>query len=470
MSLRAPVLVFAPSSGSPAPLGATVRLRGQLAPADEADLAALLFTHVDAEVLSPPDVWWRGAERVRSSLRTSVAHRPADQRALVPALVDGDDAGLPPALEADFKATGLTHLLAVSGTNLTLLVGFVLALARWCRVRGRWLAIVGAAGIIGFVLLARTEPSVLRAAVMGTVALLGLGHDGRQRGLRALGVAVLVLVLVDPRLAVTRRVRPVRARDRGDPRARAGNARRPGPVAATLVGRGDRRPPRGAAGVHAGGRGHLRAGEPGGGRDQRARGPSSGTGHGPRPRRGLLGLVCDPVGRLAGTLASWCVAWIIVVAERGAALPVAAIEWGTGAVSLAVLTVLVAALALAAPPLLRRPATGVACCLVLVVAVLVRPADLGWPPDGWVLVACDVGQGDALVLNAGPGAAVVVDAGPDPVAVDQCLDRLDVHQVPLLVLTHFHADHVGGVAGVAPRPRRRGGVGHPGARPAAGRG
>ena len=43
---------------------------------------------------------------------------------------------------------------------------------------------------------------------------------------------------------------------------------------------------------------------------------------------------------------------------------------------------------------------------------------------------------------------MVVDAGPDPVAVDQCLDRLDVDQVPLLVLTHFHADHVGGVAGV----------------------
>lgn len=446
--LRAPVLVFAPEPGSAVPLGATVRLRGRLASADDAELAALLFARGDVEVLDPPGIWWRGAERVRSSLRTSVAHRPADQRALVPALVDGDDAGLPPTLEADFKATGLTHLLAVSGTNLTLLVGFVLALARWCRVRGRWLAVVGAAGIVGFVLLARTEPSVLRAAVMGTVALLGLGHDGLQRGLRALGVAVLVLVLVDPRLAVTAGfVLSVLAtagilvlapgmRDgltRWLPRWLAEAIAVPlaaqlacTPVVAAISGQ---------VSLVAVGTNVLAA---------PAVGPATVLGL----AGGLLGVVWEPLGRLAGTLASWCVAWIIVVAEHGAALPVAAVEWGTGAASLAVLTVLVVVLSLAAPRLLRRPATGLACCLVLVVAIAVRPADLGWPPDGWVLLACDVGQGDALVVNAGPGLAVVVDAGPDPVAVDQCLDRLDVRQVPLLVLTHFHADHVGGLDGV----------------------
>ena len=60
----------------------------------------------------------------------------------------------------------------------------------------------------------------------------------------------------------------------------------------------------------------------------------------------------------------------------------------------------------------------------------------------------DLTQGDALVLNAGPGSAVVVDAGPDPVLIDACLDRLGVDRVPLLVLSHFHADHVDGLAGV----------------------
>lgn len=106
-------------------------------------------------------------------------------------------------------------------------------------------------------------------------------------------------------------------------------------------------------------------------------------------------------------------------------------------------------LALLLPRLLRRPVGGICCCLLVVATVLVRPPTPGWPPRGWVMVACDVGQGDALVLRAGPGSGVVVDAGPDPGLVDRCLDRLDVVRVPLLVLTHPHADHVDGRAGVA---------------------
>ncbi len=65
------------------------------------------------------------------------------------------------------------------------------------------------------------------------------------------------------------------------------------------------------------------------------------------------------------------------------------------------------------------------------------------------MVACDVGQGDATVLNVGDGTAIVVDAGPEPMAVDRCLDRLDIHRVRLMVFTHGHADHVDGWSGVA---------------------
>ena len=163
---------------------------------------------------------------------------------------------------------------------------------------------------------------------------------------------------------------------------------------------------------------------------------------------GLLGLLWAPLGHLAGTPAAWCVAWIVVVARRGAALPSAAVGWGTGAVPLVLLTLGCVALALVTPHVLRRRGTGLACCGVLVLAVLVRPPTPGWPPKGWLLVACDVGQGDALVLNAGPHTGVVVDAGPEPTAVDACLRRLDVTSVPLVVLTHFHADHVDGLPGV----------------------
>lgn len=64
------------------------------------------------------------------------------------------------------------------------------------------------------------------------------------------------------------------------------------------------------------------------------------------------------------------------------------------------------------------------------------------------MVMCDIGQGDGMVLNAGHGVAVVVDAGPDPRPMDSCLDRLQVSRVALVVLTHFHSDHVDGLPGV----------------------
>jgi competence protein ComEC len=68
-------------------------------------------------------------------------------------------------------------------------------------------------------------------------------------------------------------------------------------------------------------------------------------------------------------------------------------------------------------------------------------------PADWQVVACDVGQGDSLVIRSGPASAVVVDTGPDG-AAGRCLDTLGVTRVDLLVLSHFHADHVGGLPGV----------------------
>jgi competence protein ComEC len=446
--LSTPVLVLADQGWSGLRLGERVGATARLEPARGDDLAAVLHPSGMPEELAPPGAWWRGADAVRRSLRASVAHRPSAQRALVPALVDGDDAGVDEDLAADFRTTGLTHLLAVSGTNLTLVVGFLLVLARWAGVRGRWHYLVGTIGIAGFVLLARTEPSVLRAAVMGAVALFAMGTNGRQRGSRALGVAVVALLLVQPALATSAGFAlSVLAtagilllapgwRDalgRWLPRWLAEAIAVPAaaqlactPLVAAISGQVS------LVAVLA----NLLVAP--------AVGPATVLGL----AGGLLGLAWPASGSVLGTLAAWCVAWIVLVARRGAALPAAALDWGTGALPLALLTALTVAAALLGPRLLRRRWTGLACCTLLVAGVLVRPPTPGWPPRGWVLVACDVGQGDALVLHAGAGTGVVVDAGPDPVVVDHCLRRLGVHDVPLLVLTHFHADHVDGIAGV----------------------
>ena len=446
-TMDAPVVLMAGEGWPRLALGTSFETSARLLPAD-GDVAAMVRPVGDPRVVAEPDAWWDAAAAVRRSVRAAVAGRDADARELVPALVVGDDGGLDPALADDFRTTGLTHLLAVSGTNLTLVVGFVIVLGRWLGVRGRWLHALAAAGIVGFVMTARAEPSVVRAAAMGAVALVGMGRNGRSRGTRGLGVAVLALLLVWPRLAVTAGfalsalatagillLAPVwrEALMRWCPRWVAEAVSVPlaaqvacTPVVAALSGQVS------LVAVAA----NLLAAP--------AVAPATVLGL----TGGLLGLVWAPLGVAVAAPAAWSAGWIISVARWGADVPTAAVDWGTGPVALAVLTLGCLAAVPLAPRLLRRPGSALACTGLLVVVMLVRPPVPGWPPDGWVLVACDVGQGDGLVLRAGPHAAVVVDAGPDPAAMDACLDRLQVTSVPLLVLTHFHADHVGGIDGV----------------------
>ncbi len=101
---------------------------------------------------------------------------------------------------------------------------------------------------------------------------------------------------------------------------------------------------------------------------------------------------------------------------------------------------------------LRRRTARVIALVSLIAAVAgavpVRLAVPGWPPQHAMLVVCDVGQGDGMVLPIGDGAGIVVDTGPEPTAIDGCLRRLDIDRVPVMFLTHFHEDHVGGVTGV----------------------
>lgn len=162
--------------------------------------------------------------------------------------------------------------------------------------------------------------------------------------------------------------------------------------------------------------------------------------------------VAMPVAKVLAWCAGWPAGWIAGIARTGAGLPGAGVDWPgswAGALLLAGITVAVVPLG---RRLLRHPwwcgALG-----VLLVLLVVRPEPLtrvvtGWPPPGWRLAMCDVGQGDATVLAAGAGTGVVVDAGPDPKLVDHCLRELGITRVPLVVLTHFHADHVAGLPGV----------------------
>lgn len=446
--VHTPVLLIADESWREVQLGSRFHVRARLAPAEGHDVAAVLTPFGPPPRARPPSVWWRGSAAVRSGIRAATEHRPLPERALVPALVDGDDQALPERVQEEFRTSGLTHLLAVSGTNLTLVVGFLLIVGRWCGVRGRWQYLLGALGIVGFILLARTEPSVVRAAAMGSVALIGMGANGRDRGVRALGVAVIGLLLWDPWLATTVGFALSALATAGillwAPGWSAALARwlplwaaqaLAVPTAAQLACTPVVCAISGQVSLVAIAANMVVA---------PLVGPATVLGL----LGGLLGMLWLPLGQLLGTIAVWCAWAIIEVAHRSAGTALPAIDWGTGWPSLLLLTVICVLLAVTLGPLFSRRFTGATCCLLLLAVVLVPMPSPGWPPAGWVMAACDVGQGDALVLNAGQGNGVVVDAGPDPAAVDRCLDGLDITRVPVLVITHFHADHVDGIAGV----------------------
>lgn len=445
---RVPVLLIADRAWAEVELGSVVRVRARTAPAEGADLAAVLSTSRPPEVVSEAGEVLDAAAAVRRGIRQAVAGAGPAERTLVPALVVGDDRGMPGDLVESFQASGLTHLLAVSGTNLTLVVGFVLVLARGAGVRARGLVVVGLLGVVGFVLLARTEPSVVRAAAMGSVALIGMGSNGRERGVRALGVAVLALLLVDPGMALSLGFAlsalatagilflapPWRdALARWVPRWLAEAVAVPlaaqlacTPVVAAISGQ---------VSLVAVAANMLVA---------PAVGPATVLGL----AGGLVHLLVEPLGRLLGRAAGWCAWWITEVADRSAAMPSAAVDWPASWWSVGLLSVLCLVVAGVMPRVLGHRLASVAAAALMLLSVVLPMPTPGWPPAGWVMVACDVGQGDGIVLRAGPGRAVVVDVGPDPVPIDRCLDRLGVAEVDTVVLTHFHEDHVGGLAGV----------------------
>ncbi len=144
---------------------------------------------------SPP---YRLANWLRRTIASGAESLDGDRHALFTGLSYGDDRYQSPVVSDDFRAAGLTHLLAVSGQN----VAFVLILARPLierfDYRGRWVLTLGV--IAFFALVTRFEPSVLRATVMAAIAATAtlLGRDASSR--RVLALAVALLVLVDPLL------------------------------------------------------------------------------------------------------------------------------------------------------------------------------------------------------------------------------------------------------------------------------
>lgn len=442
-----PVVILGVGEGGRALLGlrvgaeyaATARLGG--ADRDEPIPAVLSLRSVPEEI-SAPGPLQAGAAALREGLRRSMSHSPPGQAALVPSLVVGDTSAVNEATREQFRATGLTHLMAVSGANLSLMMGVLLTVVRACSVRGWAVRCAAAASVVGFVLLCGAEPSVLRAAAMGLVAVAAMGVGRGRRSLRGLSLAVFALLWTDPWLASSAGFGLSVCACAGIvlvgpkfleslcvwcPRWVAEALAIPlaaqlatQPLVTAISGQVS------VVGVLAN--------------------VLAGPFVGPTTVLGFAAAMLTPVPWVSvgpGWAAGWCSQPILWIAGAGSALPSATWEWAADAPGVAVVGVGSLALGALLMVALRRPWGGCGLVLLVLVAAFVRPVPLGWPGP-WQAVFCDVGQGDATAIRAGPGAAALIDAGPEAAPVLACLDALAVTQVPLLVLTHYHADHVGG--------------------------
>jgi competence protein ComEC len=430
--------------------GQRVSLDGALRPPLEpASMSVTLFARAPPELIGAPPWWQRAAGAIRASLRQAASGLPDDTRGLLPGLVDGDTADLDPVLAEHFRLAGLTHLVAVSGTNCSILIGAVLLVLRRFGVRPWLCGAAGALVLVVFVAVARPSPSVLRAALMASIALAALASGRPRQALPALSAAVLALLLWDPELA-------------GNP----GFAMSVLATAALLVlappwaeALRRRRVPVGVAeAVAVAAAAHLVTAPviaAISGRVSLVAIPANVLAEPVVAVTTILGFaaaVVSPLwlapGALLAGLAGWPCRWLVWDANFFGGLHGATLAWPGGMRGGLTLLGVCAAVLLVARQAGPRRSLLAAGLTAVVVLIPVRSITSGWPAPGWIFVACDVGQGDALVLAAGAHAAVVIDAGPDPVAVDRCLHDLAVTEVPLLIFSHYHLDHVGGIAGV----------------------
>lgn len=430
--------------------GAYYRFTGRAGPPKPGSREIITVSaHSRPTLMRGPGLLDRIVNVLRTGIREAASSATSEQAALLPSLVVGDSSEITEEMKLDFQATSLSHLLAVSGANLTLMLGVVLGLVRAVGLRG-WAVRIAALGCVGlFVVLCRFEPSVVRAAAMGLIALASLGVRRGHGSLCALSLAVIVLMLLDPWLA--RSIAFALSVS-----ACAGISILAGPWVSLM----QRWAPRWFADALCVPLAAQLATQPiitaisgqvsvVGVLTNMLAGPFVG----PATVLGMATCLASLIPGLAPPLAwiaGWMVQPILWLAHGGAALPQAQLPWLPTIGGLVAISVLCLGVAVLSSFVLRSAISTSVAIAMLIGAVLIRPASYRWP-DSWQAVFCDVGQADMTLLRAGETSAVVIDTGADPVLSASCLTDAAIDDIPVLVLTHFHADHIGGAEEIIKR-------------------
>ena len=357
-------------------------------------------------------------------------------------MVLGDTSKQTAEFKEAMKRSGLTHLVAVSGANFAIVSTFVL----WCMqflIRRKNIRVIAtAAALMCFIALVRPSPSVLRAAAMAAVLLTAqLGKRGSD-SLPALGFAICAVVLGDPwqsrdagfALSVLATAGLLllapRIQERLPTHKKLAGALAP-PIAALVF----------CSPILVSLSGYL------------------------SPMSIVANLLAAPavapitvlgfIAALVSPVAPWLAELIIFVIRFPAGFITGVAHWISAFPVLTIhnglLGFFIMALILGGLILFRK--NWKKCAAVLLIITIFLGWIQRWPAGDWQVAQCDVGQGDSSVINLGNDQAIVIDVGAEAAPVDKCLKNLGVKEIPLLILSHFHADHVGGLSGLLPGRR-----------------
>ena len=453
--ISAPVRVGADSVDG-ADLGAVLRVTGQGKRADDGERAALIVFGSRAEVTRPASGIFAVAAGARADFIERAAALPEPGAGLLPGLAVGDTRAVSQDVAAAMLASGLSHLTAVSGANCAIVVAAVFWFVSLLG-GGRGLRVVLSLLALGaFVVLVTPEPSVVRASAMASLAMLAVLLGRPSAGLPMLSLAVCGLLIVDPWLAATPGFalsaaataallvlsRPLlRGLGRWLPRPLALALSVPlaaqivcGPIVALFS------DTQSIVGVIA----NLLAA------------PAAPV----ATVIGLLACLTAPLPALADLLAAaaWLpAAWIQTTATVTAGLPGATAPVPAGPLAALQVAVLSTAITLVLVRPRSRPLHLAAAAVVIIALavsaarmLLTGPLASMTTPGRWSIAACDIGQGDAVLIRSN-GRTALVDTGADPDALARCLAQTGSDRIDLLVLTHFDLDHVGAATSLAGR-------------------
>lgn len=414
--------------------GEEVRISGALLESKERKVAGLFFaTPGGAESISRPLIQ-DSLEGLRAKLRDGAAQIGGDSASLLPGMVIGDTSLQRPEFSKLMISAGLSHLTAVSGANFAIISAFLFALLGLFIPNRKVQLLITIIALCFYVLLARPTPSVVRAATMVTIYLFAKFSGRRTLAASTLAVAVTAILLINPFLAFEPGfILSVLATTGLIFLAPSLADRIPGPkIVSELIAIPT------SATIFCAPYILLLSGS-----------LNLGT--------IVLNILAAPaipfitiltfIAMLIIIPASWLAIPILKIADLGADWIVVLAQVSDEFPSFVTspITILLIFIGIT---VMRKFGWKGAMPIFATVLLLSMSQRIFFPGGDWRIGQCDVGQGDALLVNLGDGSAILFDAGPDIAKLNSCLSLFGVKRLPLVVISHSHADHYVGLKGL----------------------